>query len=252
MSSNPITIPFAFEESLIKPSNETVVDARKFIDEGKIIVLKNVFTADEILEIRSKIVDWGRKTSVFPHGESPSKYPTLNYHRIDDGSIPSVCPHIFHQYAFNTIPELENNLRLSLDSLSRKLLLIQNAFADTNFGISLDGLRLKILQYPQGGGFLQEHSHPRDPQRIGLILSMSRCGRDFNEGAAVFKVDGQIIDTVKYHDIGDVVIFRYDLPHAVSKVDSQKTDINWSLDTGKWSVVLEFRDTHGLSHKKKN
>ena len=130
------------------------------------------------------------------------------------------------------------------------MLLIQNTIAETHFKISLDELRLKILQYPEGGGFLADVSHTKEPQQVGLILSLSKREKDFRDGAACFKTPNGSVDTLMYHDIGDVVIFRYDLPHAVSPVNPDIKSINWTLPSGKWSVVLELRETHGLSHKK--
>jgi len=54
------------------------------------------------------------------------------------------------------------------------------------------------------------------------------------------------VDTLRDHDIGDVILFRYDLPHEVLPVDEDEA-IDWPADTGKWSFVLDLRETHGLS-----
>ena len=108
-------------------------------------------------------------------------------------------------------------------------------------------MRLKILHYPAGAGFLTEHSHPLAPQRIGLITSLSQIGEDVTTGATCFQTPSGRVDTTNVHDIGDIVIFRYDLPHEVTMVDEHQT-LDWNSAAGKWSVVLELRETHALSH----
>jgi len=246
----PLCIPFLLEEKQIESRNEVVRDAHAQVMSGKIVILKQAFEAEEMARFKAKIIQWGDENDVFPHGQSPSKFPELNYHRIDDGSVPSVCPHLFHQYGFNNINALKPEYKELFNKVTSRLVCIQNAIGNTSFGVSLTGLRLKVIQYPEGGGFLAEHTHPLEPQKIGLILSLSRRKMDFTEGAAVFTTPEGNVDTASYHDIGDVAIFRYDLPHAVSKVNPYIPSIDWKKDTGKWSVVLELRETHGLSHNK--
>jgi len=247
-NSGPLLIPFSIKNNKVV-SEYAIEKIRQNILSGKIVILKNVFSEEQIIDVREKIISWGNETAVFPHGESPSKYPKLNYHRIDDGSVPSVCPHIFHQYGFNLIDELDKEFADSLLAVVNDMVSIQNLMAETSFDISLNGLRLKVLQYPEGGGFLQKHSHPMEPQKIGLILSLSKKEVDVRKGATAFETPEGFVDTFNYHDIGDIIIFRYDLPHEVTKVNPGKMPIDWSLHTGKWSLVLELRETHRLSHK---
>jgi len=245
---NPLLISFSIKSGKVI-SDYTIEEIRLNVLEGKIVILKNVFSEEQMIIAKNKIIAWGNENPLFPHGESPGKYPSLNYHRIDDGTIPSVCPHIFHQYGFNSIGDLPKEYADILSEVANELTIIQNLVAETSFNISLTGLRLKVLQYPEGGAFLQKHSHPKEPQKIGLILSLSKHGKDFKKGAASFETPDGFVDTVNDHDIGDVIIFRYDLPHEVTPVNPERIPIDWSLPTGKWSVVLELRDTHGLSHK---
>ncbi|HEX9827743.1 MAG TPA: hypothetical protein VGA80_14175 [Flavobacteriaceae bacterium] len=230
--------------------NHQIENIRENVFQGRIVILKHVFTEQEMLQLKKGIIQWGTETPVFPHGESPSKYPSLNYHRIDDGSVPSVCPHIFHQYGFNTINELKTELSIPMLKIVNKLVKIQNDIAETNFEISLKELRLKVLHYPEGGAFLAKHKHPMEPQKIGLILSLSKIGKDFKTGAVAFNTPDGYVNTVAHHDIGDVLLFRYDLEHEVTPVNPDKKKIDWLKPTGKWSVVLELRDTHALSHQK--
>lgn len=244
-------IEFKFDFSNNNPETNYIIDEiQQNVLNGEIVILKQVFSEEQMVQLKNEIIKWGNETPIFPHGESPSNYPSLNYHRIDDGTIPSVCPHIFHQYGFNSINELNATISVPLLEIASKLTIIQNLMAETKFEVSLSGLRLKVLHYPEGGAFLHEHSHPLAPQKVGLILSLSKKGVDFKKGAAAFVTPKGFVNTVQYHDIGDVILFRYDLQHEVTPVNPGKKQIDWNLPTGKWSVVLELRETHNLSHKK--
>lgn len=216
--------------------------------EGHIVIIKGAFSSEMLLNFRQHLVSWWKNNPSFPHGKSPSSAPEINYHRIDDGLIKSVCPHIFHQFGFNNFEHLESFIGNSAQLIAESMKDLQNKIAGTRFDISLTDLRLKVLQYPSGGGFLAEHSHPLEPQRIGLILSLSQTGKDFTSGGTFFQTPFGRTDTFAHHDIGDIILFRYDLPHAVAVVDEGK-EIDWNSDAGKWSVVLELRETHALSHK---
>jgi hypothetical protein len=221
----------------------------KEIYDGTVVILKNVYDAAKMLAFREGVVRWGRSVPVFPHGESPSVYPVLNYHRIDDGVIRSACPHIFHQYGFKAIDQLDADLRNTAREIAETVKDLQNRLAGTNFAVSPDGLYLKVLHYPAGGGFLAEHTHPLRPQGVGLITSLSRLGADLSDGAVTIASPAGLVDASRYHDIGDIVCFRYDLPHAVTPVDPTRY-LDWNSESGKWSVVLELRHTHASSHNK--
>ena len=105
---------------------------------------------------------------------------------------------------------------------------------------------MKVLRYPRGGGYLSEHEHPLEPQRLGLILALSRIGDDFLTGGTTFRTPFGFVDTNETHDLGDIIIFRYNMPHAVAPVDHGQR-IDWDAESGKWSMLLELRETHGQS-----
>jgi len=219
------------------------------VSAGRIVILKNVFDRDLMMDFRSAVTGWCKSSPPYPHGVAPSTTPTLNYHRVDDGIIGSSLPHIFHQICFNSIEALEGKTGQRARSIAVMLRDFQNRVAGTKFDFSLTGLRVKVLRYPNGGGYLAEHMHPREPQRIGLILGLSRIGDDFVSGGTTFQTPFGFVDTNEHHDIGDVIIFRYDLAHGVKAVDPEK-EIDWNSELGKWTVLLELRETHGHSNAK--
>jgi hypothetical protein len=219
------------------------------VAEGKVVILKGVLAPSAALALRRAATCWGQATPEYPHGQSPGSTPALNYHRIDDGSVRSAIPHVFHQYGLGALDDLPDDFAepawLTADLMKE----LQNRIAKTNFDVSLTGLRVKLLHYPRGGGFLAEHVHPLEPQRVGLITSLSRLGADFKSGGTTFLTPFGLVDTTEHHDIGDVMIFRYDVAHAVTEVDNG-SPIDWTSDSGRWSLVLELRSTHGQSHAK--
>ena len=217
------------------------------VSSGRIVVLKNVFDPEAMISFRRAVADWCRRTDPYPQGVSPSTTPTLNYHRVDDGEIVSALPHVFHQVCFNDLNALEGELGQRARAIVEAMRDLQNRIAGTNFDLSFTGLRTKVLRYPTGGGYLAEHIHPLEPQRIGLILALSRLGLDYVHGGTTFQTPVGFIDSNQYHDIGDVMIFRYDLAHAVQAVDPDR-ELQWSGDSGKWTMLLELRETHGQSH----
>lgn len=184
---------------------------------------------------------WAGEEPQFPDGRSPDETPMLNYHRYDDGTYPSAVPHVFHQYGLNALGALPEYFRGPAGTVTAVMTNLQNRVAQTSWDVSPHGLRTKILHYPRGGGFLAKHIHQLEPQRVGLILSLSRIGVDAGCGGTTFDTPAGAVDTSRHHDIGDVVMFRYDLPHAVAAVDPG-VPVDWDAGTGKWSVVLELRE----------
>ncbi len=246
----PIMIKSSLKDGTIvsEASHREISD---LVSDGRIVILRGIFEPQLMLEYRDAVLRWARLNSPFPHGTSPSILPELNFHRIDDGVIKSVCPHIFHQFGFNSIGKLDDYVGKPSRDIAEPMRVLQNEFAGTDFPFSLTGLRLKILHYPSGGGFLAQHSHPLEPQRIGLIASLSRIGEDVRTGATCFLTPYGRVDTTESHDIGDIAIFRYDLPHEVTIVDADQP-LDWNSAAGKWSVVLELRETHALSHSRQS
>jgi hypothetical protein len=228
-------------------SDASFADISRHLFDGAIVVLKGVFDWISAISFRRAVHSWGRTTSPFPHGKSPSLFPELNYHRIDDGSYPSTIPHIFHQYGFSRIEALDEPLRGMAQRFGFLLANLQNKVSGASLKLSPDGLRMKILHYPAGGGFLAEHSHEIEPQRIGVIASLSAKGEEIEHGGTLFSTPLGKVDVAPCHEIGDVVLFRIDIPHGIPPVDPDKK-LDWSSEAGKWSVVLDLREVMSRSN----
>ena len=96
--------------------------------------------------------------------------------------------------------------------------------------------KFQVIHYPRGGGFLDWHSHPRYPTNYGLIITLSEKGRNFKEGVTKFKINNKLINLEKYSvSAGDLILFRFDLNHSISKVDPKE---NLTFDkNGRWTLV---------------
>lgn len=97
--------------------------------------------------------------------------------------------------------------------------------------------KFQVIHYPKGGGHFDWHHHPRYPTNYGFIITLSKKGKNFNQGVTNFKVRKKILNLEKFNiSIGDLILFRYDLPHSISKVDS-KEDLRFDSN-GRWTLVL--------------
>ena len=97
--------------------------------------------------------------------------------------------------------------------------------------------RPQLLQYHRGGGFFSAHIHPFEPMKIGVVLSLSTKGVDYQIGGGGFETSkGEIVDTSNDHDLGDVCLFKYSLKHWVLPTDP---DLPLMEDSsGRWSLVV--------------
>jgi hypothetical protein len=97
--------------------------------------------------------------------------------------------------------------------------------------------KVQVIHYPVGGGFFEEHKHPRNPTNYGFIITLSKKKKDFKEGVTNFKINKKNLSLEKF-DVtkGDLILFKFDLPHSITPCDPNK---NLTFDTkGRWTMVL--------------
>ena len=70
-------------------------------------------------------------------------------------------------------------------------------------------------------------------------MSGREYGVDFHKGGTTFVTPEGLEESELNNDIGDITLFRYDLPHAVSPVDSNEP-IDWNSDKGRWTMILPY------------
>jgi len=98
-------------------------------------------------------------------------------------------------------------------------------------------LRPFAVYYPAGGGCFGWHSHNIQPTKIGLILALSETGVDFLSGGNEFETPYGLVNSMSHHDIGDICLFRYDLRHRVTPVDSDR-ELCWD-GSGRWTLLVQ-------------
>lgn len=246
MIQYPVSGLALIQSSLQSAVNPDVLDSIvSCIHRGTVVILKNAVPAMQALHLRNEIVAWRKQQEVVSFSVNTNS-PGINFHRIDAHPEKSQLPHIFHQHGFGDTSSLASAFSRDLAGIATSMLSLQNAVAGTHYQLSTPEVRIKALQYPRGGGFLQKHTHPLEPQRAGLILALSKCGVDFCQGGTSFVTPDGLVDTSGWHDAGDLILFRYDLEHAVGPVDSDVA-LDWDSEKGRWTLVLELLSTHSRS-----
>ncbi len=212
---------------------------------GQVVLLKSAVETHQALALRDSIVRWRNQEPIVSFSVNTNQ-PGINFHRIDADPEKSQLPHRFHQHGFGALQELDDVLAQSLLAIAQPMLALQNRLASSDLSFDLPEVRIKALQYPSGGGFLMRHTHPLEPQRVGLILAISRMGEDFSHGGTTFDTPLGIVDCSAWHDAGDLILFRYDLEHAVGPIDGN-SNLDWASVGGRWTLVLELLSTHSRS-----
>ena len=97
--------------------------------------------------------------------------------------------------------------------------------------------KIQVIHYPKGGGFFAEHKHQRYPTNYGVILTLSEKFNHFDQGVTNFKCKGKNINLERFNvTAGDLILFRYDLPHKMPPCDP-KEDLIFDLK-GRWTLIF--------------
>ncbi|HCO99892.1 MAG: hypothetical protein CL573_05500 [Alphaproteobacteria bacterium] len=210
-------------------------DVGTYVAQGGLALLKGAFPVDLLQNILDGVFAWGQQCA-------PQRESSVSFHRIDERPQQSRTPHTFHAYNFLLHP---GAIDAKIDTLIRPIFSamrdLQNAVAGTNAGFEPDAesrfLQPQVIQYPSGGGFFGEHVHPLEPQRVGLIVGLSEKGRDFKNGGTCFRVGGRNYSFEDTHSMGDIILFRYDVPHWITPIDDEE-HLDWTRRAGRWTMVL--------------
>ncbi len=211
--------------------------SKAVLQDKKIVILKSVFDQETLLPLQEKFLEWGKRTA-------PQVKDDKSFHRIDHDHHLSQARHITHFFNFSfeegkIEPELKEAIFPVFDAMRR----LQNEIASLNakFTFPSNGsiLRPQAIHYPAGGGNFGRHQHPYEPQRCGLILGLSKKGLDFDKGGTCFEINGQVVNTENHHDLGDIILFRYDLPHWITPIDPEK-ELNFDSSAGRWTMILPY------------
>lgn len=202
-----------------------------------VALLTGVFDTEPLARLRQMVFEWSL-------GMEPQVDSDVSFHRIDHLPPKSKTPHIFHAYNLylrgDAIdPRLDEAFRPYFTAMKG----LQNALTENeaDFTADADGrfLRPQVLQYPSGGGFFDRHDHAFLPQKIGLIVGLSQQGVDFTSGSTWFEFNGERFSIENKHNMGDIALFKYDLPHGITAIDDDE-ELDWRSPRGRWTMVLPY------------
>lgn len=220
-------------------SDETIRNT--LLEQKNIVLLKHVFSKDLLSSIKTAVHAWGQATAISPAQTMRDD----NFHSFESGISPrQKTLHQYHAYNFNQILNLPADLKNLLMAVFEPMRQFQNRLTGQNAQWQLDAsgkkLHPQVIHYPCGGGMFAAHVHPLLPQQLGLILSISQRGVDFDCGGAGFELpDGSLVDTASEHEQSDLLMFRYDLRHWVSLVNPEEA-LDRNSIRGRWVMVLPY------------
>lgn len=212
----------------------------QIVNQRNIVILQSAFDSTFLNVLKKDIFHWGK--SPLNHSKT---YLGKSYCRIDNMHPSSITPHVFQAYNFDLPDEnLGRELQVNLNRLFSPMSKLQHAICFYNSKYEMSGaatprLRPQVIHYPCNGGMFDYHLHPLFPQKVGLILNLSKKGVDYDGGGTSFYHCGKEVSISDYHDMGDIALFRYDLLHSVESIKYSSNSIDDNIEIkGKWSAIL--------------
>jgi len=215
----------------------------RVMDDGQIVMLKSVFPAPMLDELRAAVAAWGRQVAAAEADDFRG-----NYHRRRAMvSRLQQAPHVFHDYNFNDLGATPPDLQVKLRALFEPLRGLYRSLTgtETRLAVPPSGpyVHPQIIHYPSGGGFFARHWHNLQPQQLGFIVLLSQRGRDLRNGGACFEIGGQVVDLADRQEIGDICVWRYDHQHWVSQSDL-RDKFDWDSEAGRWVATYAYFDPY--------
>ncbi len=213
---------------------------------GNIGVIHNVISEADAARTVDAALSWANIEPAFDtKGGTVAPAPLQNFHRVDNNPALSKTKHIFHTFNLENVTAIGGAEGEAITKVFEKLVQLDNKLMGKRGSLSSTKDRAlnfhpQIIHYPKGGGFFDRHTHPLDPQKIGLIASLTKKGDHFDRGGTLFWEDENEVDAGPAQSIGSVTLFRFDLPHAVSKCDPD-APLEFNKPNGRWTAVLPYR-----------
>ncbi len=231
---NIIKIEYQEYKNRILKNDSELIESLFF---GDIYIVKNAYKKKLLEKIRSELHEWGTKTKASYH---EIKEGVPNFHRIldKDGKFyVSSKWHGYYFFNFNKDPWNIFNIAEEKYFLNQKIMGFNEKETFNNSPKDKYVTRVWIVQYPQGGGYIQAHDHSSDVFCLANIAIMSEKGKDYNNGGIYFIDENAnkifIDDQV---EVGDLLVTYKRQVHGVDPVDPNiKTD--WKSEKGRWVMM---------------
>lgn len=242
----PIIISAHVSDGRILP-NESISSLSQMISDGEVVVIRGAFDPEMLLTIKNEVFSFGQDASEKNHQNAAN---VTNFHRIDDNHPAMAVQRIAHFFRYSYV----NSDETSIFNVIHPLNILRNQLAelpeDYTFYNDDSGYLSQpaVLHYPSGGGYMQAHVDPLEPQKVEMVCSFSERGKDFQTGGLSIYSDKEWHDVENYIKFGDICIFRPDVPHRVEPIDPSK-EKNFNDIGGRWTV---FSPIASVSDKSKN
>lgn len=239
-----IKVNAEFKDGQIVPEIP-VQEVMNLVNEPNIVIVKTGIPAEMLQNMVEATRAWAAKT---PLAEAPDPFDN-NQHkqRLHIAKIQK-APQLFHDHTFDAILDLDEETRETLLAVFHPVRKFWNALTGNNeeFGIRKGQpyFHPQVTHYPLGGSFFGRHWHPLNPQKVGTILALNQYGKDYHSGGTGYVINDEIVETEGCQDQGDMILFRYDLPHWVSP-SSFADRFSWDDPRGRWVAILPFYDPWG-------
>jgi hypothetical protein len=201
---------------------------------GVVVVIKNAFEPSELRRLRTAIV-----SANLPFRE-PGFHDSESWRNRREVYLESVLD-VLYDSSFLAVDNPADEIGCLASSTAERLAAYWRALTGDKHTFVAEAnrraLRCWAMQYPIGGGCFGWHQHKLEPTKIGLILALSEIGVDFRSGGTEFRTPFGVVDVMQHHDIGDLCLFRYDLPHRVAAVDSGRVR-KWD-GSGRWTFLIQ-------------
>lgn len=221
-------------------------EVMRLVNEPNVVIVKNIFPADALQRVIDATLNWSKQE---PLRQEPDDFVSnAHKHRLHISNIQQ-SPQLFHDHTFDNIPALDPEFQQTLLSVFTPMTRFWNRLTGNSvpMGIRAKGkpyFHPQITHYPLGGSFFGRHWHPLNPQQVGLILALNQYGQDYHSGGTGYVINDTIIETEGHQNVGDMILFRYDLPHWVSP-SSFADRFSWDDPKGRWVAIIPFYDPWG-------
>lgn len=220
---------------------------------GNVVVLKNFFDFNSMIDLRSKI----HESFISENFTNPPlSNKTENFIRRDNNPEKSAVKRV-KQFAvsfyWNKPFFREREYFLALTYLRNRIANLPLNY--TSQQIEPDGYLTypNITHYPLGGGRLNKHTDPPNKQFCTIMAALSQISRDFDSGGIYYYSKSQKINLEEHLNIGDVYLMNPDIPHGVDTISGdKKNQIDWKSDKGRWILfpaMIEIESLRGIPIK---
>jgi hypothetical protein len=227
------------DPNLFSISDKFLSNMQEIISNNGVVVIKQFLSPDKARLVRKAALRFA--TGI------PSQNPvievgvTRNYWRFDNNPEKSSIKSIANQY--RAFYWNEDPFCGALQLLKR-LARFRNVFSGLRENFALeqpeDGYISvpTLVNYPQGGGYLQTHRDPESAQKAVLMIKMSKQGIDYKEGGLYIEngSDNNRVMLDQYLDPGDLYIIRPSCRHGVAPIDPSCA-IDLKDDSGRWMMM---------------